>query len=170
MVRGDAAEGRVALRSLAPQTRIEIASAYRLVRRVTGHCWKELRRAGTSEVIRWFQCRTHPPRPIRQPLSMRSSVRAAGPLARLANSSVAAEAQSQPRPRRLALPGGPYGIAARGRDLAYISRIRAASIERLDLTTRRLAGRIFIGRTPGRAGFDPSGTRAYVRVPPLERT
>ncbi len=161
MVRGDAADGRVALRSLAPQTRIEIASAYRLVRRVTGHCWKELRRAGTSEVIRWFQYRTHPPRPIRQPLAMRSAVRAAGPPARLANSSVAA-AQSQPR--RLALPGGPYGIAVRGRDLAYITRGQAASVERLDLTSGRLTGSTFIGCTPSCVAFDPSGARAYVSV------
>src|SRR5712691_958011 len=161
MVRGDTAEGRVALRSLAPQTRIEIASAYRLVRRVTGHCWKELRRAGTSEVIRWFQYRTHPPRPIRQPLAMRSAVRAAGPPARLANSSVAA-AQSQPR--RLALPGGPYGIAVRGRDLAYITRGQAASVERLDLTSGRLTGSTFIGCTPSCVAFDPSGARAYVSV------
>src|SRR5256885_4776289 len=36
MVQDDAAKGRAALRALAPQTRIEIASAYRLVRRVTG--------------------------------------------------------------------------------------------------------------------------------------
>src|SRR6266481_202557 len=70
MVRGDTSQGRAALRPLAPQTRIEIASAYRLVRRVTRHCWKELRRAGTSDVIPRFQCRTHPPRPNRQPLSM----------------------------------------------------------------------------------------------------
>jgi len=166
MVRGDAAEGRVALRSLAPQTRIEIASAYRLVRRVTGHCWKELRRAGTSEVMRWFQYRTHPPRPVRQPLSMRSAVRAAGPPARLANSSVAA---AQSRPRRLALPGGPYGIAVRAHDLAYITRDQAASIERLDLRTGRLTGSTFIGCTPSCVTFDPSGSRAYVSVHYLDQ-
>jgi len=166
MVRGDATEGRVALRSLAPQTRIEIASAYRLVRRVTGHCWKELRRAGTSEVMRWFQYRTHPPRPVRQPLSMRSAVRAAGPPARLANSSVAA---AQSRPRRLALPGGPYGIAVRAHDLAYITRDQAASIERLDLRTGRLTGSTFIGCTPSCVTFDPSGSRAYVSVHYLDQ-
>jgi len=166
MVRGDAAEGRAALRSLAPQTHIEIASAYRLVRRVTGHCWKELRRAGTSEVIRWFQYRTHPPRSIRQPFWSQPSVRAAAPPARPANSAAGAVPQSQPR--RLALPGAPYGIAVRGRDLAYITRGRAASVERLDLTSGRLTGSTFIGCTPSCVTFDPSGSRAYVSVQYLD--
>src|SRR6266853_5298575 len=39
MLRSDT--GGSALRALAAQTRIETASAYRLVRRVTGHRWKE---------------------------------------------------------------------------------------------------------------------------------
>src|SRR5256885_11171121 len=61
MVRGDAAEGRVALRSLAPQTRLEIARAYRLVPRVTGPCWEELPRAGTAAEMRWVPYPAHPP-------------------------------------------------------------------------------------------------------------
>jgi len=163
MVRGDTAQGRAALRALAPQTRIEIASAYRLVRRVTGHCWTDLRRAGTSEVLRWFRDRTRPPRPIRQALSSRPSVRAAGVPPRLTKSSLTT-GDPQSRPSRLALPGGPYGIAVRGRDLAYITRGQAASIERLDLTTGRLTGSTHIGCTPSCVAFDPSGARAYVSV------
>ena len=114
MVRGDTAQGRAALRPLVPQTRIEIASAYRLVRRVTGHCWTELRRAGTSEVLRWFRDRTRPPRPIRQPRSSRPSVRAGGVPHRLTTSVTTGGPQS--RPSRLVLPGGPYGIAVRGHE------------------------------------------------------
>lgn len=167
MVRGDLAQGRAALRPLAPQTRIEIASAYRLVRRVTGHRWTELRRAGTSEVLRWFRDRTHPPRPIRQPLSSRASVRAAGVPSRLTKSCVTT-GDPQSRPSRLALPGGPYGIAVRGHDLAYITRGQAASIERLDLTTGRLTGSTRIGCTPSCVVFDPSGARAYVSVQYLD--
>jgi len=166
MVRGDAVQGRAALRSLAPQTRIEIASAYRLVRRVTGHCWKEVRRAGTPELIRWFQYRTHPPGPVGQPLSSRLPVRAAAPPAPLAERS-AVEPQSEPY--RLPLPGGPYGIAVRGRDLAYITRGQAACIERLDLTTGRLTGSTFIGCTPSCVAFDPAGARAYVSVHYLDQ-
>jgi DNA-binding beta-propeller fold protein YncE len=162
MVRGDAEHGHAALRALARQARIEIPNAYRLVRRVTGHCWTELRRAGTPEVLRWFQGRTHPPRPLRQPRSSRPSVRAAGPPQPPTQPVSAGDPQSQPS--RLALPGGPYGIAVRGRELAYITRGQAASIERLDLTTGRLTGSTFIGCTPSCVAFDPSGARAYVSV------
>ena len=168
MVRGDAAgAGRAPLRALAPQTHIETASAYRLVRRVTGHCWKDLRRAGTPEVLRWFQYRTHPPRPTRQRPLAPPAVRAAGLPTGPATSAAAVVPPSQPR--RLALPGGPYGIAARGRDLAYIARGQAASIERLDLTTGRLTGSTFIGCTPSCVTFDPSGSRAYVSVQYLDQ-
>jgi DNA-binding beta-propeller fold protein YncE len=52
----------------------------------------------------------------------------------------------------------------RGRDLAYITRGQAASIERLDLTTGRLRGSTHIGCTPSCVAFDPSGARAYVSV------
>jgi DNA-binding beta-propeller fold protein YncE len=52
----------------------------------------------------------------------------------------------------------------RGRDLAYITRGQAASIERLDLTTGRLTGTTHIGCTPSCVVFDPSGSRAYVSV------
>jgi hypothetical protein len=162
MVRDDAAQGRAALRSLAPQTRIEIASAYRLVRRVTGHRWRELRSAGTSEVLRWFQYRTHPPRPSRQPPAKPTAT-----LAARTSSPAAAVPPSQPR--RLALPGGPYGIGVGPHDLAYITRGQAASIERLDLRTGRLTGSTFIGCTPSCVAFDPSGARAYVSVHYLDQ-
>jgi len=82
---------------------------------------------------------------------------------RLAKSSVTTGGP-QSRPSRLALPGGPYGIAVRGHDLAYITRGQAASIERLDLTTGRLAGSTRIGCAPSCVVFDPSGSRAYVSV------
>jgi DNA-binding beta-propeller fold protein YncE len=57
----------------------------------------------------------------------------------------------------------------RGRDLAYIARSQAASIERLDLKTGRLSGSTFIGCTPSCVIFDPSGTRAYVSVHYLDK-
>jgi hypothetical protein len=167
MVRDDAANGRAALRALARQTRIDIASAYRLVRRVTGRRWTEVRRAGTREVLRWFQHRTHPPRPLRSTRASRPSVRAAGPPPRPVPPTVATGGP-QARPSRLVLPGAPYGIAVRGRDLAYITRGQAASIERLDLTTGRLTGSTFIGCTPSCVAFDPSGSRAYVSVQYLD--
>jgi len=169
MLRSDTEIGGTALRSLAPQTRIETASAYRLVRRVTGHRWKELRRAGTSEVIRWFQYRTHPPRPTQQPVASHARARTApSPLPALSAGALA-PVPVQSQPCRLALPGGPYGIAVRGRDLAYITRGQAALVERLDLTTGRLVGSTYVGCTPSCVTFDQSGSRAYVTIHYLDQ-
>src|SRR5258706_447891 len=169
MLRSDTETRGTALRSLAAQTRIETASAYRLVRRVTGHRWKELRHAGTPEVVRWFQYRTHPPRPTRQPVDLRPPLRATPPRARPASALPLAPVPLQTRPRRLVLPGAPYGIAVRGRDLAYVTRGQAALVERLDLTSGRLTGSTYVGCTPSCVTFDQSGSRAYVSIHYLDQ-
>src|SRR6267154_4654654 len=70
MLRADAGVGRGRLRSLAGLTHTQIATSYRIVRRVTGHCWKDLRRAGTAQVLGWFQRRAH--RRGRRPMAERS--------------------------------------------------------------------------------------------------
>ena len=167
MLRSDT--GGTALRSLAAQTRIETASAYRLVRRVTGHRWKELRHAGTPEVVRWFQYRTHPPRPTHQPVASHTPVRTAPPPPPALPASALPLIPLQSQPCRLALPGGPYGIAVRGRNLAYITRGQAALVERLDLATGRFTGSIPVGCTPSCVAFDQSGSRAYVTIHYLDQ-
>jgi len=164
MLRSDT-ENSAALRSLAPQTRIETASAYRLVRRVTGHRWKELRRAGTPEVVRWFKYRTHPPRPARQPVDSHSAKRATPVPARPPQASIPLPT----KPCRLALPGGPYGIALRGRDLAYVTRGQAAFVECLDLKIGRFTDSIFVGCTPSCVTFDQTGSRAFVTIHYLDQ-
>jgi len=168
MLRSDTETRGTALRSLAAQTRIETASAYRLVRRVTGHRWKELRRAGTPEVVRWFQYRTHPPRPTRQPDESHPAPRATPPPSRPPSALPLVPIRLQTQPCRLALPGGPYGIAVRGRDLAYITRGQAALVERLDLRTGRFTGSTFVGCTPSCVIFDQSGSRAFVTIQYLD--
>jgi DNA-binding beta-propeller fold protein YncE len=62
------------------------------------------------------------------------------------------------------LPGKPYGIAVRGRDLAYITRSDAAAIELLDLRTGQFTGSIPVGCTPTCVACSPSTLRAYVSV------
>ncbi len=165
MLMADAGVGKGALRALAGQARIETASSYRLVRRVTGYCWKDLRRVGTAQVVRWFQQRTRSPRSVRSvAISRRSAV--APHAIPVPGSSTRVSSQSQPR--RLALPGCPYGIAVRGSDLAYITRGHAAAIERLDLRSGELTGSIPVGCTPSCVTFDPTGERAYVSVQYLD--
>jgi len=161
MLRADAGVGRGRLRPLAGLTHMDSATSYRLVRRVTGKCWKDLRLAGTTEVVRWFQQRTrrphvtgyqtdlrlsapdpHPPLPPLEPLGDRRRSRVA----------------------RLPLSGAPYGIAVRGGDVAYVTRGHFATIECLDLNTGQFTTTIPVGCTPTCVTFDPCGERAYVSV------
>lgn len=157
MLRADAGVGRGRLRPLAGLAHMDSATSYRLVRRVTGQCWKDLRYAGTEEVVRWFQQRTRPPKVQRTPMDVRLHADHQQTLPRLAG-------WSQGEPQQLVLPGAPYGIGMRGRDFAYITRAHAASVECLDLATGRFTRSIAVGCTPSYVTFDPSGERAYVSV------
>lgn len=159
MLRADAGE-QGSLRSLALYAHMEAASCYRLVRRVTGRSWRQLRRAGTDEVVRWFVRRTRAPRVCRA-AEARQLPREMLPLPAPCEPVAPGSPQG---PQRLALSGGPYGLAVRGHDLAYITRAHGAAIERLDLTTGRLSGSIPLGCTPTCVAFSPSGTQAYVSV------
>lgn len=161
MLQADAGVGRGALLALARQAPMETATSYRLVRRVTSHSWKDLRRLGTAEVVRRFQKRVRPAagrrlpdvRPVpRQPAGMVTVPIAGGQ--RCVTS----------RSQRVRLDGAPYGIAVRGRDLAYVTLGHAASVGRLDLGRGSLTGIIPVGCTPTCVKFDHSGARAYVTI------
>jgi DNA-binding beta-propeller fold protein YncE len=156
MVRADA-DGRGALLALARQMQMDTATCYRLVRRITGHCWTDLRRIGTAEVLHQFQQRVHPAR-TSQPSGLRLLSAELGTIA------TSASLWNNGRAQRVGIDGGPYGIAVRGRDLAYVTRARAACIERLDLATGRFTGTIPVGCTPTCVTFDESGALAYVSV------
>ena len=159
MLRADEGIGRGALLALARQTEMEIATSYRLVRRVTGHSWKDLRRAGTAEVVRLFEERVQPAG-MRRSTPARSIMRlvAPGPVAEL-EPGIAAAA-----PRRVRLEGAPYGIAVRPDGLAYVTLAHAATVAGLDLRGDCVARYIPVGCTPTSVVFDPSGTLAYVSI------
>ena len=157
MLRADAGEGRGALRALAGQTHIETASSYRLVRRVTGRCWKELRRAGTAEVVRWFEQRVRAPRGARgsTPDPRRES---------FAPSLPPAAGWSPTGSCRLEMDDSPHGVAVRNRDLAYITLGHSAALAPLDLRTGRFGPGIPVGCMPSCVTFDPAGALAYVTL------
>lgn len=161
LLQADAGGGQRALRSLAGQAHMEAASCYRLVRRVTGRCWKKLRRVGTDEAVRMFLQRTNAPRALTPDVrqSPRKHYAAAVSIQPASESPCDGEG-----PRRLALSGSPYGVAVRGRDLAYVTRAHAAAIERVDLLRGGLGGSIPLGCTPTCVAFSPSGLHAYVSV------
>ncbi|HWC74716.1 MAG TPA: YncE family protein [Gemmatimonadales bacterium] len=163
MLRADAGVGDGALKPIAGEAGMELASCYRLVRRVTGRRWTKLREAGTSQVMRWFVARTSPSRALRF-----AALRHSAPV--LLARPVVCEPPEPPilpsfeAPRRLPIGGGPFDVAVRGSDLAYITRVNAAAIERLDLVAGRFQGSIHLGCTPTCVRFDASGARAYVSV------
>jgi len=155
-LRADSGDARGALRMLASQTGLEVASSYRLVRRITGRRWTDLRRAGIDEVLRWFEQRTHSPRPYSRPVASRMS-----PATPVGPPRAWTDGQSC----RLELPGAPYGVAIQSRaDLAYITLGHGAAVQVLDLPSRRIIRSIPVGCTPAYVAFTPSGMRAYVSV------
>jgi DNA-binding beta-propeller fold protein YncE len=169
MLKADTAdvEGRDgrALRALAIHAHMDAASCYRLVRRVTGRCWTKLRDAGTQAAVVLFLQRTRAPQAPR-PSTVRPPTRQLAATA-ACGSTDQSPAPAIPRPdepRRLPLAGAPYGIGVRGRDLVYVTRYRAAVIERLDLATGELAGSIPIGCMPTCVAFHPAGHAAYASV------
>ena len=165
MLRADSGDDRGALRSLASRTGLDAASSYRLVRRITGRRWTDLRRAGIDQVVRWFEQRTHPRRAglhmdvptMRQSYGHPQQASPPGSLRMWSDGNTC----------RLELAGAPYGVAVVGGldgDLAYITLGHGAALQALDLTRRRLIRSISVGATPTCVIFDPSGTRAYVSV------
>ena len=161
MLQADAGVGRGALLALARQTHMESASSYRLVRRVTSHCWKDLRRVGTAEVLRWFQQRVRPSRAERSEHE-RPVVRPAATSHLV--SSAAPRRWVRSRSQRVFVDGGPYGIAIRGRDFAYVTLSRAAALAHLDLANGSVTGFTSVGCTPTCVRFDDSGLRAYATI------
>ena len=163
MLRADAGDGSESLRSLADHAHMEAASCYRLVRRVTGRSWRELRRVGTQEVMRSFA------KAARSALARPAGTVQVGQLPTITSATLPPPREFPampilPRAGRLPLTGGPYGVAVRDRDLAYITRPHAACVERLDLATGRLIGSTPLGCTPTCVAFSPAGTHAFVSV------
>jgi len=161
MIQADAGVGRGALLALARQTPMETASSYRLVRRVTSHSWKDLRRAGTAEVLRWFQHRVNPAVAQRAE-EERHVVRATATPEVVANTGRRQWVRS--RSHRVFLDGGPYGIAVRRHDFAYVTLGHAAALAHLDLDSGCVTGFTSVGCTPTCVKFDDAGQRAYVTI------
>lgn len=147
------------LLALARRAHLDPAMSYRLIRRLTGLRWSELRRLGTAAVLPRFVKLCRPGR---------------GSEAGHARRQAAAEDRERRfdvrpmggpiLPLRLQLDGAPFGVAVHGARLAYITRAHAAAVERLDLVTGRLAGTIPVGCIPSAITFDGTGTRAYVSI------
>lgn len=63
---------------------------------------------------------------------------------------------------RLPLSGRPFGAAINPEGVAYITRVDAAALARIDLPASTFSAAVTVGSVPTDVGFNPSGTLAYV--------
>jgi DNA-binding beta-propeller fold protein YncE len=160
----EADRGGTTLLAIARRGHMDPAVCYRLIRRLTGLRWSELRRVGTAAVLLRFLTLC---RPCRRGNADRSRRRTA---------VTENESQLELRPirnpmlpLRLQLDGAPFDVAIHRSHLAYITRTHAAAVERLDLTTGRFVETIPVGCVPSAITFDATGTRAYVSIQYCDR-
>ena len=175
----------VSLRRLARRAGLDPAAAYRLVRRVTGRCWSEVRRLGLPRTLQYLRARRRTPS---LPLRFRA---AASPvtLARVVGTP-AGFTISAPEPHgtgvlrpmptpgsieerdtrhpagrltaRLPIGGAPFDVAVTRHDVALVTCAHAASVLCLRLDPFEIVASIPVGSVPTRIVVDPSGCEAYV--------
>ncbi len=162
------------LRELAARDKVDPAVAYRLVRRVTGRRWSQIRREGLALALLHFrdQCRNGHDH-------LRLETRAGGPngeagrtqRAALASPGVStASAWRSRRPahlrgtlgERVPVSGAPFDVALTSTDLALVTRGHAAAVDVLRLGPPHVIHSIQVGSVPTRVVPSLRGDLAYV--------
>ena len=164
------------LLALARQSHLEPATCYRLVRRLMGQPWSRVRRGGIAGALlrfrtTWKDSGMH--QLALQPyLQAAARQEAAGDFRPELN----IRAVRQPprpvvdplgRPRgvlasRLRIAGYPFDVAIAPDGTAWLTRLHAAVLERLQLQPLASSGVIRVGVAPTRVILAPSGERAWV--------
>jgi YVTN family beta-propeller protein len=159
---------------------LDPAGAYRLVHRVTGSRWSELRRAGLRGVVLRLQDQTRArvwlndagrsngapgqgTAPSRAPARHVSLEAHGASVSR--EGAVVRRVPGHPRgvlQARLPMCGCPFDVAITAGGVAWVSRTHAAAVERVELEPLRASGTVHTGAVPCRIAVSPSGTRAYV--------
>ncbi|HEY7192961.1 MAG TPA: YncE family protein [Gemmatimonadales bacterium] len=169
------------LLNLARQAHLEPATCYRLVRRLMGAPWSRVRRGGISGAILHFQTVWKDSRQHRlalQPYLQAGARRedrlavGAGPIASVfvvraprSPSYSTSEVPGKPRgilASRLSMPGYPFDVAIAPDGTAWLTRLHAAVLERLQLQPLASTGSIRVGIAPTRVIMAPTGERAWV--------
>src|SRR6266576_1209891 len=139
------------LLTLAHQSQLEPATCYRLVRRLMGAPWSRVRRGGMAGAILVAGAGA-----IGSTLVARAPRGAPHP---------ASDAPGKPRgilASRLSMPGYPFDVAIGPDGTAWLTRLHAAAIERLQLQPLTSTGSIRVGIAPTRVILAPGGDRAWV--------
>jgi hypothetical protein len=173
------------LLALARQSHLEPATCYRLVRRLMGQPWSRVRRGGIAGALLrfrtiWKDSGMH--QLALQPYlqaAARQEAAGGGALAvgagdfrlefniRAVRQPPRAIADPLGRPRgvlstRLGIAGYPFDVAIARDGAAWLTRLHAAVLERLQLQPLTSTGVIRVGIAPTRVIIAPSGDRAWV--------
>lgn len=163
----------VSLRELADREQLDPAVAYRLVRRITGRRWSEVRREGlTVALLRFRESCRHVMVPARRPLALAVGDTHHRPLS-VAGFPFPMKVVPAASPRvrghlrgvlgdRVPVPGAPFDVALTATDIALVTRPHASSLSVLELDPPRVAQSIPVGATPSRVVPSLSGAFAYV--------
>jgi len=155
-----AEETGASLLELARHDHVDPAVAYRLVQRITGKRWSELRRADLDVILSRLRSNLRPVRP---------HVAAAPPtsiLPRRTSNRVPVPAPDHPKGRlaaRVTLPDrGLDDVVVTAERVALVARPRAAAVEVLELPSLKSLGTVSTGPNPTRIAVTRSGERAFV--------
>jgi hypothetical protein len=173
------------LLALARQSHLEPATCYRLVRRLMGQPWSRVRRGGISGALLRFQTlwkdsgmhqlalQPYLQAAARQEVTGRAAL-AVGSGDFRPEFNIRAVRQTPRalpvplgRPRgvlasRLGIAGYPFDVAVGPDGGAWLTRVHAAVLERLQLQPLASTGVIRVGIAPTRVIIAPSGERAWV--------
>ncbi len=148
------------LRELARREKMDPAVAYKLIRRVTGRRWSEVRREGLTGAVLGFRdrCRSVTAAPPVPAFAMEYASPSRPHVVRPLASAGGDQARSRPRARltgvlgeRVAIAGAPFDVALGATNKALVTRGHAAAVDVLALDgTPRVSRTIAVGPVPTR--------------------
>src|SRR5258706_7796151 len=171
------------LLALARESRLEPATCYRLVRRLMGQPWSRVRRGGIAGAILRFRTIRGDPgmtKLVLQPYLVaaahgepRAAIAVGGAGVgsifgvRAGRTAPLDHAEAAGRPRgvlasRLVIADYPFDVAIAPDGAAWLTRVHAAVLQRLQLQPLASTGAIRVGVAPTRVILAPSGARAWV--------
>jgi len=164
------------LLELARREQLDPAVAYRLVHRVTGLRWSQVRRAGLTAMLSRFRegCRDRfSSARLRAGAQAGPAVAEAGAARERLGWARREPGWALPRrgsPRhpaavlteRLPITGSPFDVAVAADGTAYLTRLHAAALECLELAPFRITGSIATGSAPTVVVLSSSSRVAYV--------
>ena len=166
----EAASRHGSLRDLARRAGVDTATAYRVVRRVTGRRWSELQRTGLATALRQFRDRCTILQGTAAPPPRAPTASALAPYTRDSGEHALLDGSPWRLPRhptpvltgRLPVTGRPFDVVIGRNQTAYVTRASAAAVDRVLLDPLRPAGSVRTGAVPTRLVLSQAGNRAYV--------